>query len=130
MEVKKYSKVKMLGLYALSLFVNLLPLIIVLVFNWNACTKTRRESVALTVTGFIWVFFLIVTMIGNLPNKTNRVVTLTIVFLVLELMKPLLNYMCLFSGACALGSIADVIFIKKFAFVKVFHYICNGNYKK
>ena len=66
MQVKKYSKLKMFGLYALSLLVNLLPLIIVLIVNWEVCTKTKREGVAISVTGFVWVFFLVITNICSL----------------------------------------------------------------
>lgn len=112
MQVKKYSKLKMFGLYALSLAVNLIPLIVVLIINWEVCTKTKREGIAISVTGFVWVFFLIITMLGTLPKKINRVATLCIVFGVLELMKPLLNYMTIFAGAAAIGALLDVIIIK------------------
>lgn len=112
MQVKKYSKFKMLCLYLLSLLVNLIPLIIVLIINWSICTKTKREGIAISVTGFVWVFFLVVTMIGTLPRKINRVATLCIVFCVLEFMKPLLNYMTIFAGAAAIGALLDVIIVK------------------
>lgn len=102
----------MFGLYILSVLVNILPLVVVLIINWEACTKTRRECVAITVTGFVWIFFLVVTMIGSMPKQTNRVATLCIVFGVLELMKPLMHYMTIFSGACAIGGILDLIIVK------------------
>ena len=112
MQVKKYSKLKMFGLYALSLAVNLIPLIVVLIINWEVCTKTKREGIAVSVTGFVWVFFLVITMLGTLPKKINRVATLCIVYGVLELMKPLLNYMTIFAGTAAIGALLDVIIIK------------------
>lgn len=112
MQVKKYSKLKMFGLYTLSVVINLLPLIFVLIINWEACTKTKREGIAISVTGFIWIFFLIITMLGTLPKKINRVTTLCIVFGVLELMKPLLSYMTIFAGAAAIGAILDAIIVK------------------
>lgn len=112
MQVKKYSKLKMFGLYVLSIIVNLLPLIIVLIIKWEVCTKTKSESVAISVTGFVWVFFLIVSMLGSLPGRINRVATLIIIFVVLELMKPLLRYMCIFAGAAAIGALLDLIIIK------------------
>lgn len=112
MQAKKYSRLKMFSLYVLSLFVNLAPLIVVLALNWQACTKTRREGIAISVTGFVWVFFLVVSMIGSMPNKFNRVAGLCIVFGMLELMKPLLNYMCIFAGAAAIGAILDWLIIK------------------
>lgn len=112
MQVKKYSKLRMFGLYTLSIVVNLLPLIVVVIIHWEVCTKTRRECVALSVTGFVWVFFLVITMLGTLPKKINRVATLCIIFGVLELMKPLLNYMTIFAGAAAIGALLDVIIVK------------------
>ena len=112
MQIKKYSKLKMFGLYALSLFVNLLPLMIVLFLNWEVCTKTKRESVALTTTGFVWVMFLIFSMIGAMPKRASRVVTLIVVFVLLEMMKPLLSQMCLFAGASAIGALLDVIIVR------------------
>ncbi len=99
-------------LYALSVIVNLAPLIIVLIVNWEVCTKTRREGLAITVTGAVWTLFLIATMLGTLPHKVNRAVSITAVFLVLELMKPLLKYMCLFAGAAAIGAILDGLIIR------------------
>ena len=112
MRVKKYSKLKMFFLYVLSIAVNLIPLIIVLIFNWEVCTKTKREGIAISVTGVVWVFFLIITMLGTLPKKINRVATLCILFGVLELMKPLLNYMTIFAGATAIGALLDFIIVK------------------
>lgn len=112
MQVKKYSKLKMCGLYLLSLLVNLVPLVIVLLINWEICTKTKREGIAISVTGFVWVFFLLVTMLGGVPKKINRVATLFIVFVVLELMKPLLNYMTIFAGAAAIGAMLDMLIVK------------------
>lgn len=112
MQVKKYSKLKMFGLYALSVLVNLLPLIVVLIINWKNCTKTEREGVAITVTGFVWVGFLVFSMLGTMPKKINRVAGLVIVFGMLELMKPLLNYMCVFAGAAAIGAILDVLIMR------------------
>lgn len=111
---KKYSKLKMFGLYALSLFVNLLPLLIVLLINWEACTKTKREGVAISVTGIAWIIFLVMTMLGTMPKRVNRVVTLVIVFVVLELMKPLLSYMCIFAGASAIGAMIDIVAVRPF----------------
>jgi hypothetical protein len=112
MQVKKYSKLKMCGLYLLSLLVNLVPLVIVLVINWEICTKTKREGIAISVTGFVWIFFLLISMLGSVPKKINRVATLFIVFAVLELMKPLLNYMTIFAGAAAIGAMLDILIVK------------------
>lgn len=112
MQTKKYSKLKMFGLYVISVIVNLLPLLIVLIINWEVCTKTIREGIAVSVTGIVWLVFLILSLLGALPSKMNRVVSLIIVFVLLELMKPLLSYMCIFSGAAAIGALLDVIFIR------------------
>lgn len=111
-KIKKYSGFKMFGLYFLSVLVNVLPLVIVLIINWEFCTKTKREGIAISVTGFVWIFFLIVSMLGSMPKRLNRVASLIIVFGILELMKPLLSFMCVFSGAAAIGAILDVIIIK------------------
>lgn len=111
-KVKRYSKLKMFGLYMLSLFVNLLPLAIVVMVYWEDCTKTTRESVALTVTGVFWVLFLVITLIGAMPKNINRAFTLVLIFVVLELMKPLLAYMCIFAGASAIGALLDSIIIR------------------
>ena len=54
-EVKKYSALKMFGLYAISFGVNILPLLVVVIINWEACTKTQKEGVALAVAG---IFFM------------------------------------------------------------------------
>ena len=102
----------MFYLYVLSVIVNLAPLIVVLIVNWEVCTKTRREGLAITVTGAVWTLFLIATMLGSLPHKVNRAVSLTAVFCVMELMKPLLKYMCVFAGAAAIGAILDGMIIK------------------
>ena len=102
----------MCGLYLLSLLVNLVPLVIVLLINWEICTKTKREGIAISVTGFVWIFFLLITMLGGVPKKINRVATLFIVFVVLELMKPLLNYMTIFAGAAAIGAMLDMLIVK------------------
>jgi hypothetical protein len=123
MKNKKYSRIKMLSLYLLSVGVNIMPLLIVIAFNWKACTKTIREGVALSVTGIFWVLFLVLTMMGAMPKKINRAVVLTMLFVVLELMKPLLNYMCLFAGAAAIGALLDVMIarpmIKRYAELRV-----------
>lgn len=112
MKVKRYSKLKMIGLYALCLLVNIMPLIIVLIVNWNVCTKTTREAVAISSTGIVWVFFLVVTLLGATPRKINRAVGLCLVFGLFELMKPLLNYMCIFAGAAAIGAILDGLIVR------------------
>ena len=112
MAVKKYSKIKMLGLHLLSVLVNIAPLLVVLIINWEVCTKTDRQVVALSVTGFAWLFFLIITMLGSMPKRINRVAGLIIVFVVLELMKPLLNQMTLFAGASAIGALLDALIIR------------------
>ena len=111
-KIKRYSKLKMFGLYMLSLFVNLLPLAIVVGVYWQDCTKTTREGIALTVTGIFWVLFLVITLAGAMPKNINRAVTLVIIFIVLELMKPLLAYMCIFAGASAIGALVDAIFVR------------------
>lgn len=111
-KIKKYSKFKMFGLYVLSVLVNILPLVVVLIINWEFCTKTKREGIAISVTGFVWIFFLIISMLGSMPKKLNRVGSLIIVFLILELMKPLLSFMCVFAGASAIGAILDVIIVR------------------
>lgn len=112
MKEKKYSKFKMLSLYLLSVFVNIIPLLLVVAFNWKACTKTTRSGLALSVTGIFWVMFLLLSMLGTMPKKMNRVATLIIIFVVLELMKPLLNYMCSFAGAAAIGAFIDFMIVK------------------
>lgn len=112
MQVKKYSKLKMFGLYSLSVFVNILPLIVVLIINWKACTKTTREGVAITITGIAWLLFLVISIKGTMPNRMNRAVTLSIVFIFLLLMKPLLDKMCIFAGSATLGCLLDVIFVR------------------
>ena len=109
---KKYSKLKMVGLYAISFGVNVLPLIVVLIINWEACTKTQREGIAITVAGIFWLLFLASSMLSSLPIKANRVVVLVVLFVMLLLMKPLMEYMAMFSGAAALGAIADVLIVK------------------
>lgn len=112
MKVKKYSKLKMFGLYVLSVLVNILPLLVVVAINWKACTKTTREGVAISVTGVVWVVFLIFTMIGSMPKKINRVAGMVMFFVILELMKPLLSYMTMFAGACAIGALLDAIIVR------------------
>jgi hypothetical protein len=102
----------MFGLYVLSVVLNILPLVVVLIITWESCTKTKREGVAITVTGVCWIFFLIVTMLGTVPKKINRVATFIIVYALLEVMKPLMNYMCIFAGAATLGALVDVIFVR------------------
>ena len=67
MKVKKYSKLKMFGLYVLSVVTNILPLLVVIAINWEDCTKTTREGVAISVTGIVWVCFLVFTMLGSMP---------------------------------------------------------------
>ena len=47
-----------------------------------------------------------------MPKKMNRVATLIIIFVELELMKPLLNYMCSFAGAAAIGAFIDFMIVK------------------
>ena len=112
MAVKRYSKLKMFALYVASVLVNILPLIIVLAFNWKHFTKTPRETLAISITGFVWIAFLVVSMIGSLPNKLNRVAKITIVYVMLVVMKPLLMHMTVFAGASAIGALLDLIILK------------------
>ncbi|MBR2377442.1 MAG: hypothetical protein IKA85_06735 [Clostridia bacterium] len=112
MKAKRYSKFKMFLLWCLSLTANLLPLVIVLAINYKYMVTTKEEGFALTVTGVVWVLFLLISLKGTLPFKMNRCVTLIIVYVLLELMKPLLSYMSVFAGACALGSLIDIVIIK------------------
>jgi hypothetical protein len=112
MKVKRYSKFKMFGLWCLSILVNLLPLIVVLAVNYKFFITTQEESVALTITGIVWVVFLICSLIGSLPFRVNRCVVLVVFYGVLELMKPLLKYMCIFAGAVALGAILDTLIVR------------------
>ena len=112
MKVKRYSKLKMFFLGCLSVVINLLPLVVVLIVNYEFIVTTKREGLALSITGVVWVLFLVVSLLGSLPLRLNRCVTLVIVYAVLELMKPLLEYMCIFAGAVALGAILDTIFIR------------------
>lgn len=110
--MKKYSKLKMFCLYCLSILVNILPLIIVLIVNWEFCTKTRRECLAISVTGVVWVGFLVFTMLGSMPRKLNRVFVLIAFYLMLELMKPLLSYMTIFAGSATIGALLDLFLVK------------------
>ena len=112
MTVKRYSKLKMFALYSLSVLVNVTPLIVIVALNWKIFIKTQREGVALTITGIVWFIFLISTFFNSLSFKLNRCATMIIIFVVLELMKPLLNHMCIFAGAAALGALIDTILIR------------------
>lgn len=111
-KAKKNNKMKMFWLYLLSFGVNILPLLIVIIFNWDDCTKTEREGLALTVAGIFWVIFLIVSMLNSVPFKVNRVVVLVVLFVLLLLMKPLLNLMAIFCGASAFGAMVDTFVVK------------------
>lgn len=110
--VKKYSRLKMDGLFLLSILVNLIPLIIVLVVNWGICTKTKREGIAITLTGIVWVLVLIATISNSVPKKVNKIFGLTVAMVLCELMRPLLKYMTLFIGAALIGVILDTIIVK------------------
>lgn len=112
LQIKEYSLTKLIVFRILSVLVNILPLIVLLIINWNVYTKTRSESVALTVTGIVWLIYLIMSAFSTFSPKFSRPVKLLVAFIVLELIDPLVGNLKWFALCGFIGALADYLVIQ------------------
>lgn len=111
-KIKRYSLGKLVFLRILCIFVNIAPLIVLLIINWGVYTKTRSESIALSVTGFVWLVFLIMSAFSSFSPKLARPIKLLCFFIILELIDPLILSLKWFVLCSFIGAGLDFIIIQ------------------
>ncbi len=111
-KIKRYKASHLLLLRLLCVLVNIAPLVVLLIINWDVYTKTRSESIALSVTGIVWLVFLIMSAFSSFSPKLARPVKLLCFFIILELINPLILSLKWFVLCSFIGALADYIIIQ------------------
>lgn len=114
LKINKYNVKNLFLLRILSILVNIAPLLILLIINWEVYTKTKTSSIALSFTGIVWLCFVIMSAFNTLSVKLARPVKLLCFFLILYLIDPLILSMKWFVLCSFLGSTVDYILIQPY----------------
>lgn len=103
-------KKKLYSLYIASFLVSVIPLVLVVAFNWDHYTKTRLSTWSLTIGGLMALALLGLKAIGKMPKIASSPVKLGILLLVTCLLEPLIMDLKLFLLALFVGAVLDSIF--------------------
>lgn len=104
----KKLKVRLAFLYIGSFLISIAPLVVVLVLNWGDYTKTPGDTVKLCFGGVIALFLIFLKVIGKL-KMPRRIVFFGILFLLVYLLKALLDDILLLSGMALAGEVIDLL---------------------
>lgn len=112
MKSKKKLRVRLVFLYIGSFIISIAPLVIVLALNWGDYTKTPGDTVKLCFGGVFALFLIFLKVIGKL-KMPRRIVFFGILFLLVYLLKALLDDILLLSGMALAGELIDLICFQK-----------------
>lgn len=101
------QKKKLYSLYIASFIVSVLPLIIVVAFNFEHYTKTPKSTISLTVGGVMALILMGLKAINKLPKIASSPIKIGIVLLIVCLLEPLILDLKLFLVALFIGATLD-----------------------
>ena len=99
----KNTKSNVIKLKLLSFLLSILPIVLIVAFNWSDYTVTVIETVKLSIGGIIALVFLLLKCIGRLKLPEKRVFTYFIVFIMVFLLEAILNDLLVFSAGALIG---------------------------
>ena len=99
----KNTKSNVIKLKILSFVLSILPIILIVAFNWNEYTITVMETVKLSVGMIIAIIFFLLKCIGRLKMPEKRVFSYLIVFVMVFLLESILDDLLLFAGGALIG---------------------------
>lgn len=106
-------KAKLVLLHISSFVVSILPIVLIVAFNWNHYVKTPSSTVSLAVGGSLAMLFLLAKALGKLPDKTKRVVKYGVFFGLVILLDPIIQDLKILSGGAFLGELLDSVFFER-----------------
>ena len=106
----KKSKSKVICLRILAFILSILPIILIVAFNWSDYTITVAETIKLSVGLIIAVIFVLLKCVGRLKLPEKRVFVYFIVFSMVFLLESILNDLLLFAGGALLGELIAIPF--------------------
>ena len=106
----KKSKSKVICLRILAFILSILPIILIVAFNWSDYTITVAETIKLSVGLIIAVIFVLLKCVGRLKLPEKRVFVYFIVFSMVFLLESILNDLLLFAGGALLGELLAIPF--------------------
>lgn len=104
----KKLKVRLAFLYIGSFLISIAPLVVVLALNWGDYTKTPGDTVKLCFGGVLALFLIFLKVIGKL-QMPRRIVFFGILFLLVYLLKALLDDILLLAGMALVGEVIDLL---------------------
>lgn len=108
----KKMKRKLIFLYVGSFLVSIAPLLAVLIIRWGEYTKTPEDTVKLCIGGVICLFFIFLKVIGKL-KMPSRIVLFGVVFILVYLLKAILDDLLILSGMALAGELLDMLFFQR-----------------
>lgn len=108
----KKLKRKLVFLYVGSFLVSIAPLLIVFFMRWSDYTKTPEDTIKLCVGGLTCLFFIFLKVIGKL-QMPRRIVLFGVVFILVYLLKAILEDLLILSGMALLGELLDMLLFQK-----------------
>lgn len=108
MKSKKKLRVRLVFLYIGSFIISIAPLVVVLALNWGDYTKTPGDTVKLCFGGVFALFLIFLKVIGKL-KMPRRIVFFGILFLLVYLLKALLDDILLLTGMALAGELIDLL---------------------
>lgn len=108
MKSTKKLKVRLAFLYIGSFLISIAPLVVVLALNWGDYTKTPGDTVKLCFGGVLALFLIFLKVIGKL-KMPRRIVLFGVVFLLVYLLKAVLDDILLLTGMALAGEVIDLL---------------------
>ena len=108
----KKMRRKLTLLYIGSFIISILPLLVVLIVRWDEYTKTPSDTVKLCIGGIICLFFVLLKVIGKL-KISRRIVLFGVVFVLVYLLKAVVDDLLLLSGMALFGELLDMLFFQR-----------------
>lgn len=108
MKSTKKLKVRLAFLYIGSFLISIAPLVVVLALNWGDYTKTPGDTVKLCFGGILALFLIFLKVIGKL-KMPRRIVLFGVVFLLVYLLKAVLDDILLLTGMALAGEVIDLL---------------------
>lgn len=101
----KNTKSNVIKLKIFGFLLSVLPILLIVGFNWNDYTITVMETVKLSVGLIIAIIFVLMKCLGRLKFPEKRVLGYLIVFIMVFLLESILNDMLLFSAGALIGEL-------------------------
>ena len=106
--MKKLQK-NLILLEFLSFLISILPIFIVIVYNFDKYVKTGADVVKLGFAGIMAIVFMFLKVIGKLKLPEHRVTTYLLVFLFSYFLGNVIQDLVILSGMALLGEFLDFL---------------------